>query len=349
MNGILRLSALGVALLLVACGDSLTDNQLVIPGTGVVAGFAFIDVDGSGSPGGADQPAEGIRLRLLPAGGGGAVTSATTDADGIFVMEAVPVGGFRLEVDPTTVPDSVEVLGLDGGSFILADGDTIERNFRLSFPTYDLAEVRELDPGQRVFTHGIVLNSRVTFGDGVVHLREGPVFLRGTEVERVTIAPGDSVRFSGRTAVDAGQPILTDVRVFMLQPQAVPPPTPIEMTGAQAATADGGTRDAALARIRNAVIQDTVRVGDDLIVTVDDGSEPVDVVLRAFISWNWSAFEPETREFTQVAGLLIPVMDGTGEVRWRLNPRGGGDVTLGTVASNGSGAAYARPATLSNP
>ena len=323
---------------LAACGDSPTvDRELEIEGTGVVAGFVFLDVDGTGSPGPLDEPAEGIRVRLVPAGGGGAVTTADTDTLGVFQMTEVPVGGFRLQVDSASVPDSVQVLGLNTDAFLLAAGDTVIRNFRVSFPTYDLAEVRELEPGRRVFTHGIVLNARVPFGDAVVHLREGPTFLRATSVERNDAQPRDSVRYSGRTAMDGGQPVLTDVRVFILQPQAVPPLVPIEMDAAAATSADDGTRDAALVRVRNAVIRDTVRVGEDLVVTAEDESGLVDVVLRGFINWNWSAFRPNEVELTQVTGLLVPITDGTGEITWRMTPRGGSDVSLGVVEEEENG------------
>lgn len=332
----LRFSAVtaSLAALLVAvaaCEDTLTqDRRLVIEGTGVVRGFAFLDVDGSGSAGDVDEPAQGIRLRLMPARGGGAVRTEATDGQGVFQMTEVPVGEFRLEVDPESVPDSVEVFGLDTVPFKLTAGLTIDRNFRVSFPTFSLAEVRELEPGRRVFTKGIVLNARVPFGDGVMHLREGEVHLRSTAVERTSVLPQDSVRVSGRTAVDAGQPILTDVRVFLLQSQAVAL-IPFELSTAEATTASDGTRDAALVRIQNAVIQDTVRVGDDLIVTADDGSGPVDVVLRSFISWNWSAFRPQEVELSRADGLLVPMLEGDGTIRWRLTPRGGADVSLEDV------------------
>jgi hypothetical protein len=324
--------ASGLAVLFAAaCGDLLSpERELTIEATGVVGGFVFVDVDGSGTLSAVDEPAPGIRVRLIPEGGGGAVASATTDTLGVFRMFDVPVGGFRVAVDTTTVPDSVRVFGLDSAPFILAAGDTVVRNFRVSFPTYTLAEIREMEPGRRVFTHGFALNVRVPFGDGAVHLREGDTYLRATSVERSPLSVGDSVRFLGRISREAGRPVLDDVRAFILITQADPVP-PEEITTAAAATASGEILDAALARVRNAAIVDTFSVGPDLVVVADDGSGPVDVVLRGFLPFDRTAMVPGTTQFTAATGLLVPIVD-EGGLRWRLTPRGTEDVTVAAAS-----------------
>jgi hypothetical protein len=176
-------------------------------------------------------------------------------------------------------------------------------------------------------THGIALNARSPFGDGVVHLQEGIDYLRATGVDRENIGAGDSVRFIGRTAKDAGLPILQDVRPFRLVAQAVFV-QPVEVTSAEAASATGGDLDAALVRIRNALIEDTTSIGTNLVVRADDGSGPVELVLRDFLNFNRTLFNPDSTRFVEAVGLLVPLQVGAGQVRWRMTPRGGADLDV---------------------
>jgi hypothetical protein len=298
----------------------LTDQVLEIGATGSVEGLAYFDADGSEDQSGGDTPYAGLRLRLTTAGGG-TVTTAITDPLGRFSMEFVPVGAFRIALDEATAPDSVAVFGLDDPlPFVVAAGTSHSVLIRVAFSTFGLAEVRALPPGQRVVTHGIALNPRNSFGDGVVHLQEGSVYLRATEVERSGLSVGDSVRFVGITARDEGQPILTDVRAVILVDDAVLV-DPVSVSTAAARTAAGGTLDAALVRITNAAVLDTVRVGGHLTVTADDGSGPVDLVLRDFIGFDARPFKPNVATLVEAVGLLVPVQVGQGQTRWRMTPR----------------------------
>jgi hypothetical protein len=319
-----------VLLLLAAsgCGDLIvSDRTLTIEGIGTVSGSVFLDADGNGAVDGEDPPFEGLGIQLVPAAGGSAVAATTTDTLGLFVMDSVPVGNFRLVIDPATLPDSIEVASEDPAPFAVEIAGSVERSFRLSFPTYTLQEVRELPEGQRVFTHGIVLNARDPFGDGAVHFQEDEVWLRATDVARATITRGDSVRVLGRTATEAGRPILTDARTFMLVQQAMLT-VPVGVTTADARTADAERLDAALARVQSADVVDTVSVGQDLVVTVNDGSGPLEVVLRGFIEFDRTAMVPGGARFSRADGLLVAIRNEQGYVRWRLTPRGTGDVVV---------------------
>lgn len=324
LGGVLLAGALGLS----GCGDMIMDERAhVIEATGVVVGVGYLDLDGSGTPNPGDRPMKDVRIRLIPAGGGDAVTSATTDSLGVFRMRSVPVGDFRLEIDEESVPDSVQIFDLSEAPFTLGAGDTIQRNFRTSFPTYTLEEVRSLPPGLRVFTHGFALNPRDPFGDGAVHLREGELSLRATAVQRSEVFPGDSVRFLGRTSTQAGQPILDDVRPFILVSRAVLI-RPIDVSTADAFTALDAARDAELARIQNAAIVDTTTVAGDFVVSADDGSGPVDVVLRDYLNFNRSVFRPGEVEIQAATGLLVAFRTDDGDTRWRVMPRGTSDMTL---------------------
>ncbi|NIR38698.1 MAG: hypothetical protein GWN07_22855, partial [Actinobacteria bacterium] len=63
----------------------------------------------------------------------------------------------------------------------------------------------------------------------------------------------------------------------------------------------------------------------------DDGTDSVEVVIRDWLvpSFNTSAFRPDTIvRIVSLTGLLSPLQDGGGAVRWRVLPRGVLDVLL---------------------
>ncbi len=329
---VIRLGTLALATTaltaLVACNDLLLDEQtLTITDRGSVRGYAYFDADGSESETQPDEPYEDLWVKLVTLGGG-TVARADTDSLGRFLMPQIPVGAYRVVLDEALAPDSVLVFGVDEPTpFVVAGGDTAQVVLRVAFGTVPLAEVRASPPGRRVITHGIALNPRNSFGDGVVHLQEGDVYLRATDVARSGLNAGDSVRFIGITAVDQGQPVLTDVRSVVLIDEAVLV-IPRSLSTAAAASAAGGTLDAALVRIQNAAVVDTASTGSDLVVTVNDGSGPLALVLRGFIGFNRQPFIPGVATIEEAVGLLVPVQTGPGQIRWRMTPRFEGDVRM---------------------
>lgn len=324
-----------VVVALTGCDDENDPGPTMAP-TGVVEGSVFLDADGSGGQSAGDEPYEGLGVQVIAAGGG-VVASDTTDENGLYRMDPVPVGSFRVRADPTTVPDGIEVFDLGSDLFVLIVGSTQSIDFRVSYPTYPLAEVRDLPPGRRVFTHGIALNPRASAGDGVVHFQEGSTYLRATNVARGNFGAGDSVRVVGRTARNLGLPTLEDASVLRLIAGATLL-SPVELSTAEAAGADGGDLDAALVRINDATITGVgpITGGDPttrgFVVTADDGSGPVDLFLREFLGFTPEAFVPDATRFVDAVGLLVPVQPGSGPVRWRMTPRGTGDLDLEAIA-----------------
>jgi hypothetical protein len=129
------------------------------------------------------------------------------------------------------------------------------------------------------------------------------------------------------TASDQGQPILTDVRPVVLIDDAILV-NARRVSTAAAASAAGGTLDAALVDIRDAPVLATAEVGSDLVVTVNDGSGPVDIVLRSFIGFNLDPYVPNVAVVERAVGLLVPVQIGPGQTRWRMTPRFEGDMDV---------------------
>jgi len=322
--------AFGIAVVLSACTNSSDVKLLEIAATGQLAGVAYLDNNANGTLDGLDDPLPNLNVVLTAVRGGAAIQSVWTDSTGAFRMVEVAVGTYLLSVDPVSLGDSLQTPG--GGVRVTLQRDSITRvDFGLSFPALSFDEIRASDPGRRVFTSGIALNPRPNFSDGVVHLQGGDsLWLRTTNVARANIATGDSLRVLGRTKRDNGVMVLDAVTPFILV-NAAAIPQPVEKGTSSAADAEGGRLDAALLRVRTAEILDTATVNGDFRFDIDDGSGPLQVVLRAFLQLNTSVVRPDTiLRVREVTGLLTPEQDVSGEVRWRLIPRGGTDLLLET-------------------
>ena len=177
-------------------------------------------------------------------------------------------------------------------------------------------------PGRLVQIEGNALNGWITFGDASVHIVDPTGSLRATEVANSTLFAGDSVRLVGRIAMRDGQTVLSSVTPTVLLPNRTLP-APVVLTTAQARTASGGTRDAALVRIQNATIADTATVAGVLIVGANDGSGRVEIAIRPSLGLLHSQFVPGAT--ISATGLLVPVSGGA---TWQLRPRSQADLTI---------------------
>lgn len=329
MRRALRTFAVAVAATLAAtaCKDATTIDLLEIEATGAVFGTAYLDVNGNGARDAGDTPLRGLDVILTVAGGGQVVEQARTDTTGFFILQEVPVGSYRLDIAAGALGDSLEATA-GGTDLKIARGDTTRVDFGASYPTLSLAEVREAQPGRKVFTSGIALNPRLNFGDGLVHLQADSVYLRAVNVARANLNAGDSVRLLGRIRVDQGRKVLDEVTPFVLI-SAAAIPQPVETSTAEAVTARAGGLDAALVRVRNAAISDTATVDGNFRFRADDGSGKVDVVVRSFLQLNVQTIRPDTvLRLSQLTGLLVPTLLESGESVWRIFPRGGTDVLI---------------------
>lgn len=327
-NAMRLLLALTTVIVAAACDDASTVQLLQIDATGQVRGVAYLDINGNGAPDTGDEPLDDLPVVLTAAGGGQVVEQVRTDATGLFVMPDVPVGSYRIDLAEGALGDSLQATGL-GTEVEIERGDTARAEFAATYPVLTLAEVREATPGQRVFTSGIALNPRVNFGDGLVHLKAGPVHLRALNVARVNLNTGDSLRVLGRVRIDEGQPVLDDVTPFVLIPTATIP-IPIELKTGEALTARNGALDAALVRVRATTITDTATTVDgDFRFRVDDGTGTVDVLVRSFLQLNNASIRPDTiLRINRLTGLLVPDVLASGETEWRIYPRAGTDIVL---------------------
>lgn len=309
-----------------ACTDVTDIDVLQVPNAGVVFGQAFLDLNLNGTIDPGDSPVRSAKVALVSAGTSARVREETTDTIGLFVMRDVPLGTYNLVFDASVLADSLTTI-TSAPTLTVDFGDTLRVNLGATYPTLTLAEVRAAGPGKRVFTHGIALNTRPSNGDGVVHFQEGTSYLRATSVPPINVAPGDSVRLLGRTAVDSGQPILAQAAAVVLRPNAVFLTVPL-VSIAAADRANGGALDAALVRIGPAEIGDTATVGGHFRFWAHNGTDSLEVLLRDYLA---IAPNPPIRPDTivrlvQATGVLVPYLSASG-VRWRLQPRGAADIS----------------------
>lgn len=315
-TGLGNLFAIGALLGSVACENLPDDELLRIDATGKVAGLAYRDLNGTGAYEPLiDLPIEDLVVRLV-LGSGEVFATATTDAAGLYLLDAVPVGTFRIEVDPGFVGDSLLVSELNAGAFALVANDSLNVRIGLTYPVLTVAEARSTLPGKKGFIDAVALNASAAYSDTTVHVADTSGFIRATQVGGASILAGDSVRILGITARRDGQPAFRATIAFVVQQGVGLPPAEV-VTSRVAATADGGRLDAALVRMRDVVVTDTVSVVGGLSVTVDDGSGPVELFLDGRTTFNLSNIDID-RVIAEANGLLVPV---GGQNRWQVRPR----------------------------
>jgi hypothetical protein len=319
------LSALAALVIVAACDNAGAYRTLGISATGVARGLVYFDANGSGGFDAADVPLAGVRIRLLAPLSTDTAVRATTGVDGTFRAEGIPVGSYRVVLDPTSIGDSLEVQQLAVGPFQIRPDDSVSVDAVVSFPTLTAAQVRTAPLGQLVFVAGVALHARATFSDTLLHVADTSGAIRAARVRPTTALAGDGVRLRGRVAVRSGQRVLDDVTVFVISPVAIPS-API-LTTQLAATADGGVHDAALVRLLDAAIVDTATVLGSLNITMDDGSGPVTVVLDrvadAGFRFPYTVGPLGAATRYDLNGVLVPTGAGT----WVLRPRSVLDLT----------------------
>lgn len=314
------LGALAALLLLGACIDSGGDRILGVDATATVTGTVRLDANGNGQLDEGEAGIPGVRIRLRFAGTSSVLDSEPSDAAGVLAMEDVPVGTYQLEVDAAGVGDSLEIAEVTHSDLILGADAVVDVGVRLSFPTLTVADARAAQLGRRIFVQGVVLNSRTSFGDNTVHITGADAAIRTTQPGAVTLAPGDSVRVLGTRASLDGQPTLDKVSFFALGPGTMPI-APILPTGT-VATADGGTRDAALVRVTDAMVLERTATAAGFELRVDDGSGPLVVRLDAVTPFPVQNYG--VGAVVDVRGVLVPTQEGD----WAMRPRVLADVVV---------------------
>jgi len=192
-------------------------------------------------------------------------------------------------------------------------------------PLVTVAEARLLPSGRKVFVNGVALAATSTWADTTTDLADTSAGIRVARA-RTAFAAGDSLRLLGTLGRRDGQPVLNDPTVFALGKGFFP--AAATLTTAAAAAAAGGSRDAQMVIVGGATISDTLRTSTSFLLTVSDGSGPLQVQLDQTAD---VAFQTGSLPGTFVPGNkfdLVGVLTPTGTGSWRLRPRSAADLTL---------------------
>ena len=319
-------SFLLLAGVLAGCQNAGHDRVLGIEATSEVRGFAYFDANRSRRIDSVDTPIQGLRVFLSDRGTSDTVATAVSAASGTLSFNAVPVGGYDVRLDQASVGDSLVLVRIDTSQVDLAPGDTVAISVGVSYPLLTVAEARTATTGQKVFVAGVALTATNLFADTTAHLvaATGPLRLvrvltglaPGDSVNR--FAPGDSVLARGTVSVRDGEPVLRDVSVFRLGIGTLSAAE--SLATATVGSANGGVLDAGLARA-GGTLQDTVTVGRDLVLDVDDGSGVLRVLLDADLALQPSPYLVNPARVI-ATGVLVPAGAG----KWYLKPRSNLDI-----------------------
>jgi hypothetical protein len=308
-------------LLLAACQNAGHDRVLGISATSEVEGLAYFDANRSLSFDSSDVRMQGLKVYLTTRGTLDTVAASTSDATGQLKWPGVPVGSYDVLVDQTSAGDTVVVLRVDSSQIDLAPGDTVAVSVGVSFPLVTVAEARTTPVGKKVFVSGVALTNTNVFADTTANLEAATGSLRLVRVFSGLFSPGDSLLARGTVSSRDGEPVLRDVSVLNLGFGTLAPPDSLSTFAV--AGADGGVLDAGLARTTG-TLQDTVTVGRDRALDVDDGSGPLRVLLDGDVSFQLSPYLINPLRVI-ATGVLVPsATAGT----WYLKPRSNLDVTF---------------------
>jgi hypothetical protein len=320
----LSLAALGLGAL-GGCSNAGGDLGFEPVGSGTVAAFFYVDRNGDLLPTpSADTTYAGVRFGLVLAGTNDTAFSETTDALGNVVFRNVPFGDYRFVVDSASVDDSLQIQDIDSATVRLRGGTPQQLvTVRLGFPQLSVAQARAASVGSKVFIRGMMLTGVTTFGDTTAHIIEDGIAIRLSNASAggPAVQEGDSARVLGTVSLRAGQPVL-DNAVITVYRFSVAAPSPTPLSTLLAGNADTTAQDAALVGIAGAVILDTVTVGADFHVGVDDGTGRVVMVLDG--DGNFQLSLVAIGKLVTATGVLVP----TGSGSWVLKPRNQADLTI---------------------
>lgn len=305
--------------------DESADDGFTVDATGTVIGVVWLDRDGSTRLEASDGAVGDVRVELVPRMGGTAAYSGTSQGSGEFVIDDVLVGEYRARVDSTTVGDSLRVLRVDSANLTVEAGDTAFVLVGLTYPRLTIDSARAQPTDTRLFLEGLVLTRWANFGEASLHLRDSTGAIRAVRVQPTTVIPGDSVRLLGSTSVQTGQAIVRDGSVLLLRTGVESPSPDTVSTGAAAGALDG-QMDANLVHVDSAVVQDTARnPAGELLLTVDDGTGSVDVVLDRDIQFFLQFGDGVIGAALDVTGVLVPSSPGG---PWLVKPRATADIVV---------------------
>lgn len=324
------ISAVMAALLGLGCSNAGESRLLSVSGQGVFRGAIYFDLDGNRVLSAADDSVKNMKVRLVSLSGQDTVATATSLVTGVFRVSGVPVGTYRVLLDTTPLVDTAKIAQQDSLQVTILPGDSATVILGVGYPHVSIRAARTTVPaGRRVFVEGIVLNAPFNFRDTTMHVQDTSGAIRAARIVASPVVAADSVRLRATTGTrnPGSERILDVVTVFVVKPAFLPTASTITTGQAAAAKLPAGPNGALHAQqiqVLNAPVTGVDSTsGPDYIMTVNDGSGSLDVVLDPQAD---PAFKFPSRPVGlynvpnkfDIVGLLVP--SGTPGV-WRLKPR----------------------------
>ncbi len=317
------LLAVGLPLLGAGCSSAGDNLGVQLPNGRGLSVLVVYDRDLSGGPTNTDSVLAGVTIYLKVPGGADTIMSGLTNGNGVATFTGLPAGPYSVELPASILGDSLTGVAVPNAVYVTPGGPAPTISVAAAFVPITIQQARAAAVGKRVLVTGVILSGPASSPDTSAYMHDSSGAVR-LQAVRVLVGgnalPGDSVRVLGTVAVRNGQHVLDSARVSLLQPVNLPEPD--TLTTAAGATAAGGTLDAALVFFGNTEILDTLTQGPALVVTLDDGTGPVEMVLDSLLTVNPALFVPG--DSVSATGVLVPNTTGS----WQLVPRTRQDITV---------------------
>ena len=317
-----RLAAVLMILAATACSEG-GEELISIDAKGVVVGIAYLDRDGNAVPTpNIDTPIRNLQVGITTNGGVIPVATTMTDSLGVFSFNNLPVGTYRVVATSNPPGDSIAVVSIDSSRVTVSANDTAGVFVTLGYSTSRLSAIKAMPRGRRIAVTATALNGWAAFGDSTVHIADSTGAIRVAGIRPANINAGDRIRVIATVGDRDGHVALVDPTIVSVQIGELP--TPLSATTAAARIA-GGVLDAAQVQILKANVLDASSLaGGDVMLTVDDGSGPLEVLVDANANIGTTLPVAPGAEL-DVTGVLVPEPAST---RWRLKPRRTGDIIV---------------------
>lgn len=327
---------LALAVLAAACDPAGEDRLLDIDAEGTIEGVVFLDLDASGTPGAVDEPATNFQVALVVEGTADTVATQRTDAEGFFTFDGVEAGTYEIVPATSSLGDSLRVVFRDPPgsrvediepgeltSVTVGDDDSVSVALGISYFIVTVEEARALPVGRNVFVRGLALTGVGTLGDTAIYIQGDSRAIRATRASGDDLVPGDSVLALGTIALREGQPVLLNAEARLDGTGGAI--DTIALGAGVARTAGGGVYDAQLVSLAEVLVTDTATVGSRFIITVEDPSGSVAVVIpEADDEFD----HPAPGDELDVIGILVPA-PGIAST-WNVRPRSPADIQPGS-------------------
>jgi hypothetical protein len=313
----------GLLALVSGCNNAGEDLGIALPAKRDASALVVYDRNFDGlATLGQDTTRAGITVRLLYAGTNQVEDAQVTDAAGVVNFFKVSIGSYTIRVDSVpALGDSMVTVLSPATIQVYNSGNPPGILALLTYRVVPTTGVRSAPVGRRLVTTGVMLSTPPLFSDTTAFLRDtaGAIRLTAPAIAGAPfVIPGDSVRVLGTVRVRDGQRVLDSARISLVTPTGVFPGADT-LTSAAAASAAGGTRDADLVFVGATAVLAAVPDGAGFLVSLDDGSGPVEMALDSTLGFLASPALPG--DSVDVTGVLVPTGLGT----WRIRPRIAGD------------------------